>query len=111
MGLNLGNTDSKPVRNRADAANPPCPDAMLNVESARVNREPEQPVRVAVHRLLAGSHSGYGHFGEPTGAPIHAMAMSHINLTRNHVTAEYLVAGDASIWKQIRAHVASRNSA
>ena len=70
MGLNLGNTDSKPVRNRADAVKPPCPDAMLNIEIARVNREPEQPVRFAVHGWLAGSHSGYGHFGEPTGAPI-----------------------------------------
>lgn len=87
------------------------PDAVLSIASARVNREPEQPVRVAVRWSLAGSHSGYGHFGEPTGAPIYVMAMSHFNLTRNKVTAEYLVTDEVSIWKQILAHVASRHLA
>ena len=86
------------------------PDAVLSIESARVNREPEQPVRIAVRWSLAGSHSGYGHFGEPTGAPIYVMAMSHFNLTRNKVTAEYLVTDEVSIWKQIFAHVANRRT-
>ena len=39
------------------------------------------------------------------------MAMSHFNLTRNKVTAESLVTDEVSIWKQILAHVASRNPA
>ena len=87
------------------------PDAVLTIESAHVNREPEQPVRVAVRWSLAGSHSGYGHFGEPTGAPIYVMAMSHFNLTRNKVTAEYLVTDEVSILKQILAPVASHPAA
>ena len=87
------------------------PDAVLTIESAHVNREPEQPVRIAVRWSLAGSHSGFGHFGEPTGAPIYVMAMSHFNLTRNKVSAEYLVTDEVSIWNQILAHVASRQSA
>ena len=67
-------------------------------------------MRIAVRWSLAGSHSGYGHFGEPTGAPIYVMAMSHFNLTRNKVTAEYLVTDEVSIWKQILAHDANRRS-
>ncbi len=83
------------------------PDAVLKIETARVNRDPEQPVRVAVRWSLTGSHSGYGHFGEPTGAPVYVMAISHFNLTCNKVTAEYMVTDEVSIWKQIQAHVAS----
>ena len=37
--------------------------------------------------------------------------MSHFNLTRKNVTAEYLVTDEASIWKQILAHDASRHLA
>ena len=39
------------------------------------------------------------------------MAMSHFNLTRNKVTAEYLVTEEVSIWKQILAHVANQHPA
>ncbi|MEC5212274.1 hypothetical protein RCH06_000808 [Polaromonas sp. CG_9.5] len=83
------------------------PDAVLKIETARVNRDPHQPVRVAVRWSLTGSHSGYGHFGEPTGAPVYVMAISHFNLTSNKVTADYMVTDEVSIWKQIQAHVAS----
>ena len=83
------------------------PDAVLKIEAARVNRDPEQPVRVAVRWSLTGTHSGYGHFGEPTGAPVYVMAISHFNLTCNKVTAEYMVTDEVSIWKQIQAHVAN----
>ncbi|MEO7954830.1 MAG: ester cyclase [Polaromonas sp.] len=84
------------------------PDAVLKIETARVNRDPEQPVRVAVRWSLTGTHSGYGHFGEPTGAPVYVMAISHFNLTCNKVTADYMVTDEVSIWKQIQAHVAKR---
>lgn len=83
------------------------PDAAYKVEAARVIREPEQPVRVAVRWSLTGTHCGFGHFGEPTGAPVYVMGMSHLNLTKDQVTAEYLVTDEVSIWKQIYAHVES----
>lgn len=87
------------------------PDAALKIESARVNRDPEQPVRVAVRWSLTGTHSGFGHFGEPTGAPVYVMGISHANLTGNRVMAEYLVTDEVSIWKQIYAHVESKAGA
>ena len=87
------------------------PDAVLKVESARVNRDPEQPVRVAVRWSLTGTHCGFGHFGEPTGAPVYVMGMSHANLTNNKVMTEFFVTDEVSIWKQIFAHIESNAGA
>lgn len=87
------------------------PDAVLKVESARVNRDPEQPVRVAVRWSLTGTHCGFGHFGEPTGAPVYVMGMSHANLTKDKVMTEFFVTDEVSIWKQIFAHMESKNGA
>ena len=41
------------------------PDAAFTVESATVNRDPGQAVRVAMRWSLRGTHSGFGHFGPP----------------------------------------------
>lgn len=87
------------------------PGAVLKIESARVNRDPEQPVRVAVRWSLTGTHSGFGHFGEPTGAPVYVMGMSHVNMTANKVMTEYMVTDEVSIWKQIFAYVESKAGA
>lgn len=87
------------------------PDAVLKIESARVNRDPEQPVRIAIRWSLTGTHSGFGHFGEPTGAPVYVMGMSHVNMTNRKVMAEYMVTDEVSIWKQIFAHVESKAGA
>ncbi len=87
------------------------PDAAFNIETARINRDPEQPLRIAVRWSLTGTHSGFGHFGEPTGAPVYVMGMSHFNMTGGRVAAEYMVTDEVSIWKQIFAHVESRAGA
>lgn len=87
------------------------PDATYQVESAHINRDPELPVRIALRWSLTGTHSGFGHFGEPTGAPVYVMGMSHLNLTAGRITAEYMVTDEVSIWKQIYAHTESRAGA
>ena len=56
----------------------------------------------------SGSHCGFGHFGEPTGAPVYVMGMSHFHLTQGRITAEYLLTDEVAIWKQILAHVERR---
>lgn len=80
------------------------PDAVFSVESATVNREPEQPVRVALRWSLTGTHSGYGRFGAPTGAPVYVMGMAHAHLTQGLVRAEWWVTDEVAIWTQILAH-------
>ncbi len=87
------------------------PDAAYKVESALINRDAELPVRIALRWSLAGTHSGFGHFGEPTGAPVYVMGMSHLNLTAGRITAEYMVTDEVAIWKQIYAHTESRAGA
>ncbi len=87
------------------------PDATYRVESAQVNREAEQPVRIALRWSLSGTHSGFGHFGEPSGAPVYVMGMSHLQVTNGRVVAEYMVTDEVSIWKQILAHSDARTGA
>ena len=84
------------------------PDATFTLHSAIVNREDEQPVRVAVRWSLDATHSGYGHFGEPTGAPIHVMGLSHAHITLGRVMSEWLMTDEVAIWKQIFAHQAGK---
>ncbi len=79
------------------------PDAAFAVHSAVINREPERPVRIALRWSLDGDHTGFGHFGEPTGAPVHVMGMSHLYLTDGKVHGEWLLVDEASVWKQILA--------
>jgi SnoaL-like polyketide cyclase len=80
------------------------PDAQLTVHSAVLNREPELPLRIATRWSLTGTHSGFGHFGEPTGAPVYVMGISHAYVSAGHVRWEWLLTDEVSIWKQIYAH-------
>ena len=84
------------------------PDARFEVHSALVNRDAELPTRIALRWSLLGRHSGFGHFGEATGADVFVMGMSHVYLTEGQIRMEWLLADEISIWKQIHAHVASR---
>ena len=77
------------------------PDAVLRIHSTIVNRDPESAVRLAVRWSLDGTHTGYGHFGEPTGATVHIMAMSHVHITQGRVVSDWLLTDEVAIWKQL----------
>jgi predicted ester cyclase len=79
------------------------PDARLTIHGAVVNREPEKPVRVALRWSLDGRHTGWGRWGEPTGAALHIMGLSHLHMTQGRITAEWFLIDEVSIWKQILA--------
>lgn len=87
------------------------PDAVFRVESSTINRDPGQPVRLAMRWSLTGTHAGFGHFGRPTGAPVHVMGFSHAYLVDGRVRHEWIVTDEVSIWKQILAHAESRAGA
>ena len=82
------------------------PDAVLRIHSTIVNRDPESAVRLAIRWSLDGKHTGYGHFGEPTGATVHIMAMSHVHITQGRVVSDWLLTDEVAIWKQLFAHQA-----
>jgi ketosteroid isomerase-like protein len=87
------------------------PDGVFQIESAFVNREPGQPLRLTMRWSLTGTHAGFGHFGAPTGAPVYVMGMNHAHLAGGRVTQEWVVTDEVSIWKQIFAHVGQQAEA
>ncbi len=81
------------------------PDAALTIESAIVNRDPGQAPRVALRWSLRGTHAGFGHFGEPTGASVYVMGLSHARIVDGRIQQEWLLTDEVSVWKQIEAHL------
>ncbi|MGQ7247675.1 ester cyclase [Halomonas sp. V046] len=86
------------------------PDARLSVEHLIVNRDPGQPLRIAMRWSFTATHSGWGHFGEPTGAPVYVMGLSHAHLVNGRVSMEWVTVDEVAIWKQLLAYQASDRS-
>ena len=80
------------------------PDAAFSVESATVNCDDGRPLRVALRWSLRATHSGFGHFGAPTGAPVYVMGLSHAEIVDGRVRSEWMLTDEVAIWKQIIAH-------
>jgi len=68
------------------------------------------PPRAAVRFSLDGTHSGWGRFGEPTGARVHVMGIAHAEFgpftargstLAGSVRRECVMIDDVAIWKQI----------
>ena len=81
------------------------PDAVFSIESATVNHGGGQAPRVAMRWSLRGNHGGFGHFGEPTGAPVYIMGFSHAQVVAGRIQQEWVVTDEVSIWKQIEAYL------
>jgi len=82
------------------------PDAVLTIESATANHGGGQAPRVALRWSLRGTHAGFGHFGEPTGAPVYVMGLSHAQIVQGRIQQEWMVTDEVVIWKQIEAYLA-----
>ncbi|MGI9363893.1 MAG: ester cyclase [Rhizobiaceae bacterium] len=62
--------------------------------------------RAAIRWSLDGVHSGWGTFGQPTGAPVHVMGMCHAEFgpfgaNGEGIRREYALYDEVAIWKQI----------
>ncbi len=80
------------------------PDAEFTVDHLIVNRDPGQPVRLALRWSIAATHSGWGRFGRPSGANVYIMGMTHAHLVEGRITMEWICTDEVAIWKQIVAH-------
>ena len=80
------------------------PDARFAVHDATVLREAEAPVRVALRWSLDGTHRGWGRFGEPTGAALHVMGLSHLHLSQGRIVSEWTLFDELAVWTQILDH-------
>lgn len=84
------------------------PDADLTIDHLIVNRDPGQPVRIAMRWSISATHNGWGRFGAPTGAPVYILGMTHAYMVNGRITLEWLCIDDVAIWKQILSHQISR---
>jgi len=62
------------------------------------------PPRAAVRWSLTGLHDGWGAYGQPTGAPVHVMGISHAEFGPWGLRREYTLYDETAIWMQILAH-------
>lgn len=80
------------------------PDAQLTVDHLIVNRDPGQPARLALRWSIEATHSGWGRFGEPSGAPVYILGMTHAYMVDGRITHEWITIDEVTIWKQVLAH-------
>jgi predicted ester cyclase len=62
---------------------------------------PGMPPRAALRWSLDGRHDGPGAFGTPTGAHVHVMGMTHVELGPRGIRREWTLIDETAVWKQI----------
>ncbi|MEM9049648.1 MAG: ester cyclase [Pseudomonadota bacterium] len=80
------------------------PDASFAIHHQIGREDPLMPPRAALRWSLDGTHSGWGAFGAPTGAPVHVFGMSHAEYGPWGLRREYGLYDEIAIWAQILAH-------
>ncbi len=84
------------------------PNATFRIDH-QIGREDETlPPRAAVRWSITGTHDGAGYFGEPTGAPVYLLGMTHAEFGSLHgntasakLRREYTLFDETAVWKQI----------
>ena len=77
------------------------PSATFAVHHAIGRSDPHAPHRAAVRWSLDGAHDGFGAFGDPTGAPVHVMGITHAEWGPWGLRREFTLYDEVAIWKQI----------
>lgn len=77
------------------------PDAEFTVDHLIVNRDPGQPVRLALRWSIEATHTGWGRFGAPSGKRVYILGMTHAYMVGARVTMEWICTDEVAIWKQI----------
>jgi len=80
------------------------PDAEFKVDHVIGRDDAGQPARAAVRWSLNGKHSGWGAFGEPTGADVYVLGISHAEYGPRGLNREFVIFDETAVWKQILLH-------
>lgn len=80
------------------------PDAEFAIHHQIGRSDAGEPDRAAIRWSLTGTHSGYGVFGTPTGAPVHIMGFTHAEFGPWGLRREWSLWDEVAIWKQIHLH-------
>ncbi len=78
------------------------PDAHFVVDHLIGRDDPGYPLRVAARWSVRGTHDGAGAFGNPSGAPIHIMGISHVEVIDQQIIREWVLIDELAIHRQIR---------
>ena len=77
------------------------PNATLSIEHQIGREDAGEPARAAVRWGLHGKHEGWGSFGEPSGAEVYVMGISHAEFGPRGLRREFVLFDETAIWKQI----------
>ncbi|MCV6589971.1 MAG: ester cyclase [Marinobacterium sp.] len=77
------------------------PDGEFKVHHCIERNDPGQPTRISLRWTFSGTHSGYGRFGEPTGAPLVVMAISQAELRNGKIYADWHMIDEVNMWAQV----------
>ena len=77
------------------------PSAQFQIEHQIGRADPLLSPRSAIRWSFTGCHDGWGRFGQPTGAEIHVMGVSHVEFGPRGLRREITLFDDIAIWKQI----------
>lgn len=80
------------------------PDLKFTVDHLIVNRDSGQATRLALRWSIEATHTGWGRFGKPSGAPVYIMGITHAHMVAGNITMEWILIDEVAIWKQIHAH-------
>ena len=77
------------------------PNATFSIEHQIGREDAGEPARAAVRWGLHGKHEGWGSFGEPSGAEVYVMGISHAEFGPRGLRREFVLFDETAIWKQI----------
>ncbi len=77
------------------------PDARFTVDHLIGRDDPGHPLRVAARWSVEGNHDGAGAFGNPSGAPIYIMGISHVEVIDQQIIREWVLIDELAIHRQI----------
>jgi predicted ester cyclase len=77
------------------------PSARFAIEHQIGREDPMLSPRAAIRWSLAGTHDGWGMFGQPTGAEVYVMGFTHAEFGPYGLRREWTLFDPVSIWKQI----------
>jgi predicted ester cyclase len=77
------------------------PRAAFTLHHVIGRQDPDMPPRAALRWTLSGKHEGFGAFGEPTGAEVYILGLSHAEFGPWGLRREWVLYDETAIWKQI----------
>jgi predicted ester cyclase len=77
------------------------PDAKLVIDHAIALEEPGQPIRTSTRWRLAGTHTGHGAFGRPTGARVLIMGITQHHVVNGRITKDWTLVDEVAVHRMI----------